>query len=150
MQALARYERLEHEVTSTADDIRTLLFGPRPFAEAVIARCQGEPVGFALFFHNASTFAGKPGLFLEDLFVKPEFRRRGIGHALIQHVAALAQARGCCRMEWVALDWNRPALDFYDRIGARVRKGWVVLRLEGAPLARLAGPTNSPHSGTTL
>lgn len=136
--ALARYERLEGEVTAAVDEIHALLFGPRPFAEAIIARWQGEPVGFAVFFHNVSTFTGKPGLFLEDLFVKPEFRRRGVGHALLKCVAGLAQARGCQRMEWIALDWNRPALDFYKRIGAHERKGWVVLRLEADGLANLA------------
>ena len=138
VMALARYENLESEVTATEEDLRALLFGLRPFAEAILARWQGQPVGFAVFFHNVSTFAGKPGLFLEDLFVKPDFRRQGIGHALLQYVAALAQARGCRRLEWIALDWNRPALDFYDRIGARRRKGWVVLRLENTALANLA------------
>jgi GNAT superfamily N-acetyltransferase len=141
--ALARYERLEGEVTATVDDIRALLFGPRLFAEAVIARWQGEPVGLAVFFHNVSTFAGKPGLFLEDLFVKPDSRRRGVGKALLRYVAELAQVRGCRRMEWIALDWNRPALDFYDGVGARIRKGWVVLRLEDAALANLAAANAS-------
>ena len=139
--ALARYENLEGEVTATEDDPRNLLFGPRPFAEAILALWQGEPVGFAVFFHNVSTFVGKPGLFLEDLFVKPEFRRCGIGRGLLAHVAGLAAARGCRRLEWIALDWNQPALNFYDRIGARDRKGWKVLRLEDTALATLA------HSG---
>jgi GNAT superfamily N-acetyltransferase len=128
--ALARYEKLEHEVTATVDDIRSLLLGPRPLAEAIIAWHQGNPVGLAVFFHNISTFAGKPGLFLEDLFVQPEHRRKGIGRALFQHVAQLAKSRGCRRLEWIVLDWNQPALDFYDGIGARVRDGWMVLRLE--------------------
>ena len=139
--ALARYERLEHEVTATVNDIRALLFGERPCAEALLARWHGEPAGFAVFFHNISTFAGQPGFFLEDLFVKPEYRRRGIGGALLKHVAGLAQTRGCRRMEWVALDWNRPALEFYNRLGARVREGWTVLRLEGAALHNLAAAT---------
>ena len=136
--ALARYERLEREVTASVGDTRELLFGPRPFAEALLARWLGEPAGLAVFFHNVSTFAGKPGLFLEDLFVKPEFRRRGVGKALLSHAATLARARGCRRLEWTALDWNRPALDFYGRLGARVCDGWVVLRLEGSALEELA------------
>ncbi len=142
--ALAHYENLAHEATATVDDLRHLLFGPRRFADAVIARLRGQPVGFALFFHNVSTFAGKPGLFVEDLFVKPEFRRRGIGRALLQHIAGLAVARGCQRMEWMALDWNRPALDCYAALGARVRKGWVVLRLEASAMNSLAIPSPQP------
>lgn len=142
--ALARYELLEGEVTATVEDIRSALFGPRPFAEAILARWQGEPVGFAVFYHNFSTFAGKPGLFLEDLFVKPESRRRGAGRAMLQYLAALARARGCRRMEWLALDWNHLALDFYGRLGARVRPGWVALRLEDTALARLADSEAHP------
>jgi GNAT superfamily N-acetyltransferase len=136
--ALARYEHLEHEVTATVDDIRNLLTGLHPYAEAIIARWQGEPVGFALFFHNVSTFRGKPGIFLEDLFVKPEHRRRGIGRALLRHLAQIAVNRGCPRMEWTALDWNRPALDFYDQLGAHVRKDWLILRMEDPALAMLS------------
>lgn len=144
--ALARYEKLEHEATATVDDLRHLLFGSHRFADAVIARLQGQPVGFALFFHNVSTFAGKPGMFVEDLFVKPEYRCRGIGKALLQHIAGMAVARGCARMEWMALDWNHPALDCYAALGARVRKGWVVLRLEGSAMNTLAipAPQTSP------
>ena len=135
---LARYERLEAEFTASEEDLRALLFGPRPFAEAILARAADQAAGFAVFFHNVSTFAGKPGLFLEDLYVRPEFRRRGIGQALLRFVAGLALARGCRRMEWMALDWNRPALDLYARAGARVRESWVTLRLEGAALENLA------------
>jgi len=153
--ALARYERLASEVSATVDDIHRLLFGPRPYAEAVLARWRGVPVGFALFFHNVSTFAGQPGLFVEDLFVKPEFRRRGIGRALLRHLAGMAVARGCTRMEWMALDWNRPALDCYAALGARVRQGWVALRLDGDALTRLAAPSPSspgcaPHGSSLL
>lgn len=138
--ALARYERLEGEVTATVADTRELLFGSRPFAEALLARRDGEPIGFAVYFHNVSTFAGRPGLYLEDLFVKPEHRHGGVGTALLQHLAGVARARGCARMEWMALDWNRPALEFYRKMGAQIRAGWVTLRLDGPALEKVAGP----------
>ncbi len=135
---LAQYEHLEKEVTATIEDIRGLFFGKRPFAEAIIARHQGEPVGFATFYHNVSTFAGRPGMFLEDLFVKPGHRHCGVGKALFRHVTRLAQARGCNCMEWMALEWNKPALEFYHQMGAHVRSGWVTLRLDAFSLAKTA------------
>ena len=137
---LAQYAHLEHQVTATVEDIRRLLSGPRPYAEALLASRQGQTVGLALYFHNVSTFAGAPGVFLEDLFVKPEHRGHGVGRALLRAVAAVARDRGCRRLEWTALDWNKPALGFYERAGARVLKNWVVLRVDDDALARLAGP----------
>lgn len=136
---LARYERLEHEVSATESDTHELLFGARPYAEAVVARYQGEAVGFALFFHHVSTFAGKPGLYLEDLYVREAYRRRGIGTAVLRYLARLAIARGWRRMEWTALDWNQPALNLYELMGAQARQDWVILRLEGEALQQWAG-----------
>jgi GNAT superfamily N-acetyltransferase len=122
IRALARYERLEHEVKM-----------------ALLAEAGGEPVGMALFFSNYSTFLGRPGLYLEDLFVKPEHRGRGLGKALLQEVARIALERGCGRLEWAVLDWNRPAIDFYEKLGARPNSGWTTYRLSGEPLHRLGG-----------
>lgn len=139
IRELARYERLEHEVKMTTDDIRRTLFVPEPAAEALLAEAGGEPVGMALFFSNYSTFLGRPGLYLEDLFVKPEHRGRGLGKALLQEVARVALERGCGRLEWAVLDWNRPAIDFYERLGARPNSGWTTYRLSGEPLERLGG-----------
>ncbi|GIW88066.1 MAG: N-acetyltransferase [Isosphaeraceae bacterium] len=110
---LAEYERLAHEARATADDLRRDLFGPRVFAEALIAEADGHPVGFALFFHNYSTFQGRPGLYLEDLYVRPEYRGRGLGKALLVELARLAVERRCGRLEWAVLDWNSPAITFY-------------------------------------
>jgi GNAT superfamily N-acetyltransferase len=134
---LAEYERLAHEAVATADDLRRDLFGERPYAEAVIAEVEGEPAGFALFFHNYSTFQGRPGLYLEDLFVRPAYRGRGLGRALLVHLARLALARGCGRMEWAVLDWNAPAIAFYESLGARPMSDWTTYRLDGAALGRL-------------
>jgi GNAT superfamily N-acetyltransferase len=114
------------------------LFGPRPGAEAVIARVGGEPAGFALFFHNFSTFLGRHGLYLEDLFVRPGFRGRAIGTALLKHLARLAVERNCGRFEWAVLDWNRPSRDFYESLGARAHAEWVNYRISGEALERLA------------
>jgi GNAT superfamily N-acetyltransferase len=139
IRELADYERLLSEVTATADRLRAALFGERPYAEVAIAEDPGgEPLGFALFFHNFSTFVGRPGIYLEDLFVRPEHRGAGIGRALLRHLARLAEERGCGRLEWAVLDWNEQAIAFYRRLGARPTSGWSVYRLDGDALSRLA------------
>ena len=129
IKGLAEYERLADEAVATEDDIRTALFGARPFAEVLLAEERGEPVAFALFFHNFSTFVGRPGLYLEDLFVLPAWRGRGIGRDLLEHLKAIAVERGCGRVEWSVLDWNRTAIGFYERIGAEVLADWRICRL---------------------
>jgi GNAT superfamily N-acetyltransferase len=135
---LARFEKLEHEVTATEQSLRESLFGPRRHAEVVFAEDDGERVGFALFFHNYSTFLGRPGLYLEDLYVRPEKRGRGYGRLLIRHLAALAVARGCGRLEWQALDWNADAVAFYRSLGAEPMSDWTVFRFSGETLTRHA------------
>ncbi len=135
---LAEYEKLRHESIATEASIHNALFGSNPHAEAVIARFAGEPAGFALFFHNFSTFLGKPGLYLEDLFVRPEYRGRAIGKSLLSHLAALALQRGCGRFQWQVLDWNRPSRDFYESLGAQADAAWVNYRMTGDALRRLA------------
>ncbi len=139
IRELAEYERLSHLLTVTVDDLRRALFGERPYAEAILAYDQEIPVGFALFFHNFSTFLGKPGLYLEDLYVKPESRGRGIGRAMLVYLARLALERSCGRLEWAVLDWNEPAINFYHRIGAVPLDEWTTFRLSGSALAQLAG-----------
>jgi GNAT superfamily N-acetyltransferase len=136
---LAEYEKLRHESVATEAAIHQALFGATPRAETVIARFDGEPAGFALFFHNFSTFLGKPGLYLEDLFVRPAYRGRAIGKALLKYLAALALERGCGRFQWQVLDWNRPSRDFYESLGAQADPTWVNYRLTGEALRRLAG-----------
>lgn len=138
IRELAEYEKLAHEVTATEQDIQTQLFGPSPKAECVIAEVDGAPVGFALFFHNFSTFVGKPGLYLEDLYVKPEFRGKGFGRQLLSYLAKLALARDCGRFEWAVLDWNAPAIRFYKSLGARMMESWRINRLSGGALEKLA------------
>lgn len=138
IRALADYEKLSHEVVATEAGLREALFGPKPAAEVRIAEWQGKPVGFALFFHNFSTFLGKRGIYLEDLFVLPDFRGKGIGKALLVHLAGLATARGCGRFEWSVLDWNKPSIDFYKGLGAREMSDWRIYRTDGANLAKLA------------
>jgi GNAT superfamily N-acetyltransferase len=135
---LAEYEKLAHEVRATEGSLRASLFGERPDAEVVIARAASESVGFALFFHNYSTFLGQRGLYLEDLFVVPEWRGRGAGRALLTYLARLAIERKCGRLEWAVLDWNEPAIRFYKSLGARSMDGWTVNRLTGDALSRLA------------
>jgi GNAT superfamily N-acetyltransferase len=135
---LAEYERLADEAVATAADLEMALFGPRPAAEVAIAECDGRPAGFALFFVSFSTFVGKPGLYLEDLFVRPPFRGRGVGRRLMTHLARLAVERGYGRFEWSVLDWNTPAIDFYRRLGARPMDGWTVQRVDGDALRALA------------
>jgi GNAT superfamily N-acetyltransferase len=138
IKALAVYEKLEHELRATDEKVRHALFGERPYAETLIADYDGEAAGFALFFHNFSTFLAQPGLYLEDLFVKPEHRSHGIGRALLQRLAQIAVERGCGRMEWAVLDWNVDAIRFYERLGARPNSDWTVYRLSGASLTGLA------------
>jgi len=127
---LADYERAPNEAVATPELIHEALFGERPSAEAVIAEWEGSPAGFALFFHNFSTWLGRPGLYLEDLFVRQTMRGRGIGKALLLHLARLARERGCGRMEWSVLDWNQPAIDFYRSLGAVPMDEWTVFRLD--------------------
>lgn len=140
IRELAVYERLEHRVVATQADLTTALFGTRPYAEVVFACLDGREVGFALFFHNFSTFLGKPGIYLEDLFVRPESRGRGIGKRLLAWLAALALERGCGRLEWAVLDWNEPSIGFYKGLGAVALDDWMTMRLTGNALERLAGP----------
>lgn len=139
IQALAAYERLSGSCLADQDGLRQGLFGPRPYAEVLIAEEEGTPCGFALFFHNFSTFLAKPGLFLEDLFVSPHYRGRGHGRALLAHLAGLALERGCGRLEWSVLDWNEPAIAFYLSLGARPMEEWTTYRVEADGLQRLAG-----------
>jgi GNAT superfamily N-acetyltransferase len=139
IKALAEYEKLTHDVIATEPKLRGALFGPRPEAEVVIAFADGEPAGFALFFHNFSTFVGRHGLYLEDLFVKPEWRGHGIGKRLLIHLARLAVERECGRFEWSVLDWNEPAIGFYRSLGARPLDDWIVFRVTGEALHQLAG-----------
>lgn len=136
IRELAEYEKLAHEVVATEEAIHNSLFGPRPHAEVLIADADGAPAGFALFLHNYSTFLARPGLFLEDLYVRPEFRRRGIGRDLLTRLAAVAVERGCGRFEWNVLDWNEPARRFYESLGARPMAEWTTYRLTGADLQK--------------
>jgi GNAT superfamily N-acetyltransferase len=138
IRGLARFEKLEHEVVMTEALLDVGLFGDRPYAEVVLAEDDGRPVGFALFFHNFSTFLGRPGIYLEDLFVLPEQRGKGIGRMLLAHLARVAVERGCRRMEWAVLDWNRDAIQFYERLGATPNSDWTVYRLTGEALTGLA------------
>jgi len=135
IRELAVYERLEHLVVATPDSIEPHLFGPRPAAEVVLAEVQGEVVGFALFFTNFSTFLGRPGLYLEDLYVKPAQRGLGLGKALLEHLGALAVQRGYGRFEWSVLDWNESAISFYERMGAKLLPDWRICRITGDALA---------------
>lgn len=138
IRGLAEYERLGHEVEATAARVRAHGFGARRYFETIICRRAGRPVGFALYFFTYSTFLARPTLYLEDLFVLPEERGAGAGKALLKALARIAVRRGCGRLEWTVLDWNRPAIGFYKRLGARLRKQWILTRLTGAPLRRLA------------
>ena len=138
IRELADYERLLHEVVATEDGLRTHLFGDKPAAEVVIAEAGGEPVGFALYFQTFSTFVGKPGIYLEDQYVRPERRGQGIGRRLLAHLAGLAIERGCGRLEWAVLDWNESAIRFYRALGATPNEGWIVNRVAGDALAALA------------
>jgi GNAT superfamily N-acetyltransferase len=129
IRELAEYEKLAHEVVATEQGVREQLFGSAPKAEALVAERDGAPVGFCLFFHNFSTFLARPGLYIEDLYVRPECRGQGIGKAFLQEVVRLAKERKCGRVEWSALDWNKPAIDFYKKLGAVTKDGWMGFRL---------------------
>ena len=138
IKALAEYEKLSHAVSGSVDLLEEHLFGERPFADAVVAEYGGETAGFALFFYNYSTFLTRPGIYLEDLFVLPEYRGRGIGKKLIIYLAKLAVDRNCGRLEWSVLDWNSPAIAFYKRIGADILDEWRICRVTGDSLSTLA------------
>ena len=138
IKELAEYERLAHEVVATEEVLSETLFGERPYAEVVLAYYDGEPVGYALYFHSYSTFLGRPGLYLEDLFVRPAVRGKGIGKALLAFVARVASERTCGRLEWSVLNWNEPAIGFYKSLGAKPMDTWTVYRMTDEPLARLA------------
>ena len=155
IKGLADYEKLAHEVIATEESLRETLFGPNPAAEVVLAyvasgpstgsgRISDEAVGFALFFHNYSTFLGKRGLYLEDLFVVPEWRGRGAGRALLTHLAKIAAERSCGRFEWAVLDWNEPAINFYKGLGAQPMHEWTVFRVAGEALPALAQQSPTP------
>lgn len=138
IKELAEYERLSHEVVATEELLRDALFGERPVAEVSIGYYRDAPVSFALFFHNLSTFLGRRGLYLEDLYVKPEARGRGLGRAMLTHLAQLARERNCGRLEWAVLNWNEPAIKFYRSLGAVAMDEWTTFRLTGESLDRLA------------
>ena len=138
IRELAAYERLAEQVQATEADLAAALFGPRPYAEVVLACLAGTPVGFALFFHNFSTVTGKPGIYLEDLFVRPEARGRGAGKQLLAWLARTTLERGCARLDWAVLDWNAPSIGFYRSLGAAPLDEWTTMRVTGAALERLA------------
>ena len=138
IRALGEYEHLSAEVVATEEALHATLFGEHPYAEVVIADCDRVAAGFALYFHSYSTFLAQPGIYLEDLFVYPAYRRRGVGKALLRHLAGLTLTRGCGRLEWSALDWNRLAIDIYLQLGAEAMSEWSTYRLTGRALKRLA------------
>ena len=138
IRALAEYEKLAEEVRFDEAVLGEKLFGPRPYAEVLVGEVDGEAQGFALFFHNFSTFEGRPGIYLEDLFVRPEARGFGLGKALLAELARIAVARDCARLEWWVVDWNEPSIGFYQSLGARAMDEWTVMRVDGAALAALA------------
>ncbi|MCZ6819922.1 MAG: GNAT family N-acetyltransferase [Calditrichaeota bacterium] len=139
IKQLADYEKLSHVVVADAESLRRTLFGQIAFAEVILADYQNQSVGFALFFHNYSTFLGKPGIYLEDLFVVPAMRGKGIGRELLKYLARLTKERNCGRLEWSVLDWNKPAIEFYKNMGAVPMEQWTVFRLTGKALERLSG-----------
>jgi GNAT superfamily N-acetyltransferase len=138
IRGLAEYEKLAQQCVATEESLRKTLFGDRPYAEVLIARVVDLPVGFALFFHNYSTFLAKPGIYLEDVFVLPEHRGAGVGKALLKRVAQIAKERDCGRLEWSVLDWNEPAIEFYKRMGATVMPDWRICRMTGEQLVKFA------------
>ena len=138
IKALARYEKLSDEVVATEQSLKTSLFGDTSVAEVILGYVDNTPVSFALFFHNYSTFLGQPGIYIEDLFVLPEMRRQGIGHQMFAYVANLARERGCGRLEWSVLDWNQPAKNLYQSLGAHTMEDWRINRLTGNALEELA------------
>ena len=138
VKELANYEKLSHEVIATKEDFRQYLFGEKQFAEVVIGENHSNPVGYALYFYNFSTFTGRPGIYLEDLYVKPEEREKGFGKALLAYLAKLAVDQKCGRYEWAVLDWNEPSINFYESIGATIMKEWIINRVTGDSLLKLA------------
>lgn len=138
VRALAEYERLSHEVVADEATLAGSLFGAKPYAECLLAHVGDDPAGFALFFHNYSTFTGKPGLYLEDIFVEPKFRGRGIGQMFFRELARIALDRDCARFEWSVLDWNEPAISFYRGLGAEPKADWTVMRLTRDKMEKLA------------
>jgi GNAT superfamily N-acetyltransferase len=138
VRALARYERLEHEAVATTEQFREALFGPAPKVFALICEWQGQPVGLCIWFYNFSTFLGRHGIYIEDIYVEPEFRGRGIGREVFRHLARRALAEGCGRIEWQVLNWNEPAISFYEGIGAIARSDWHTRRIAGEALEALA------------
>jgi GNAT superfamily N-acetyltransferase len=141
IRALADYEKLTHQCVATEQLLRETLFGARAYAEVLIARLGDLPVGYALFFHNYSTFLAQPGMYLEDLFVLPDYRGKGVGKALLARVAQIARERNCGRLEWSVLDWNQPAIEFYQRLGATVMPDWRICRVASDGLAALGEST---------
>ncbi len=146
IRALAVYEREPDAVSATEDDLLRHGFGEQPYFECLIAEQNGDPAGFALYFYDYSTWLGRPGLYLEDLFVHPEFRGAGIGKALLERVAAIAIEKGCARLKWEVLDWNTPAIDFYTAMGAEFLDTWRNVRVSGEALRRLAFPAEAARS----
>lgn len=144
IRELAEYERLSHQVEATEEGLRAELFGPEPAAEVLLAFEGSTPVGFALFFHHFSTFVGRRGIYLEDLFIRPAARGKGYGKALLRELARIAVARGARRLEWAVLDWNAPSIAFYESLGATPMDEWRIFRLSGEPLHRLAESPNTP------
>lgn len=147
---LAEYEKLAHEVVATPADFAQTMFGDHPKAKALIAEVNGQPAGMALYFYNYSTFQGRPGLYLEDLYVRPQFRGYGIGKQFFKELARIAVTEGCGRFQWSVLDWNQPAIDFYEKLGARATKEWVGMRLEGDEISKLAESQNESVDGITV
>jgi GNAT superfamily N-acetyltransferase len=137
IRELARFEKLEDEVAATVSILENSLFGSQPVAGALFARCDGKLAGYAIYFFTFSSFIGRPGIWLEDLYVRPEFRKRGLGRALMEAVARVGVQRNCGRFEWTALNWNEKALDFYDKLGARKMDEWIMLRMNAGELRRL-------------
>lgn len=138
IQALAEYEKLSDQVTGSIDDLHAHLFGEKPFIESIVAVIENKPIAFALFLHNYSTFLTKPGIYLEDLFVLPEYRGQGTGKALLTRLAEIAVERDCGRLEWSVLDWNESAIGFYNRMGATVLPDWRICRVTGEALTKMA------------
>ena len=138
IKELADYEKLSHEVVATPAILEESLFGDTPYAQVIIAEYQGNAVGYALFFHNYSTFTGRPGIYLEDLYVQPQYRGKGFGKSLLSYIAKLAVDRNCTRVEWSVLDWNEPSIQFYRSIGAKPMDEWTVQRLDGEELDQFA------------
>ena len=147
IRELADYEKLSHLVVATEEQLLNTLFGDCKYAEVILGLENGQPAAFALFFHNYSTFLGQPGIYLEDLFVKPAFRRKGYGKVMLSYLAKIAVERNCGRLEWSVLDWNTPAIDFYKSLGAIPMDEWTTFRLAGQSLAQLAAENNRNQKG---